>query len=195
MKRPVGEWLILATMTMTVAGCEGGGSVPRAVGGDGFQASVRGAVDGSIAGPGVLRFLPPSRTVIGTRSGYYFLADDTGVRDLGITFTIPAGTGPGTYALVSGSPLEVGRNFEVRVDHSTADGVVSFSRETEGSLTLVELPGIADSKRVTGNFRFTTQNPTGTEVEVDGTFEFKTTANGGGDYFAQPHRGYRQAQL
>jgi hypothetical protein len=142
----------------------------------GFRATISGAVSGSVEGPGVLRFLPAAEVSFGTRPGYYFIADDTGVRDLGITFTIPRGTGPGTYRLESGTPFEAGETLEVRVDHSKGARTVSFSRGTEGSITLATFPASPeemDGGPVAGRFRFSTTDASGETVIVEGSFDFE----------------------
>ena len=90
-----------------------------------FTAEITGSVKGDIAGPGVIRYLPESKNPMGTRPGYFFIADNTGIRPLGVTFTIPLNTKPGTHQLISGSPTEAGKNFEVRVDQSDDKRTVS----------------------------------------------------------------------
>jgi hypothetical protein len=142
----------------------------------GFQATVSGAVSGSVEGPGVLRFIPASETSFGTQPAFYFIADDTGVRDLGVTFSIPRGTGPGTFALVSGTPFEIGEKFEVRVDRSTQTRTVSFEKATEGSITLTAFPTSPEEMegdRVAGHFRFSTSGASGEAVTAEGSFDFE----------------------
>lgn len=147
----------------------------------GFRAEVSGAVSGSIEGPGVIEYLPAAKVPSGTRPGYYFISDVAGGRrsasshGLGITFSIPADPEPGLHRLVSANPLESGRHFEVRVDHLIGNSVVSYERDTEGSITITAMPPspakVAGSL-VSGHFRFSTRNTEGAKVEVDGSFEF-----------------------
>lgn len=139
-----------------------------------FVAEVSGSITGQVSGPGLIRFIPPSDTGFGPRPGYFFVADDSGVRDLGITFTIPANTQPGTYQLVSAHPMDSGK-FEVRVDRSVGNRTQSFQLNTQGMITLEAFPndGIkVTGSRVIGNFDFSTQDPNGREITAKGTFDF-----------------------
>lgn len=141
----------------------------------GFEAEVSGAVEGRISGPGIIRFLPPHEANFGTRPGYLFVADDTGVRDLGVVFSIPAGTESGTYRLVSAHPMDAGTEFEVRVDHSVGNRTDSFEANTEGTLRLESIPKNAESidgHPIRGSFEFTTEDTGGREVAVSGSFDF-----------------------
>ncbi len=154
----------------------------RATAGEpGFRAEVTGAVSGSIEGPGVIEFLPPAEVPSGTRPGYYFISDIAGggrtasSHSLGITFSIPADRQPGVHRLVSASPLEGGRHFEVRVDHLFENSVVSYERDTEGTITLTSMPASPAEivgGRVSGHFRFSTRNGEGAKVQAEGSFEF-----------------------
>jgi hypothetical protein len=142
----------------------------------GFLAEVTGAATGEVFGPGLIGFLPPSEAAFGPRPGYYFVADDAGVRALGITFTIPATTQPGTYQLVSAPPLEIGTAFEVRVDQSTGDRTVSYHLNTQGTITIEAFPADGDDvagQHVAGTFEFSTQNRAGQEVRATGSFDFE----------------------
>lgn len=143
----------------------------------GFAAEVTGAVTGKVSGPGLIRFLPTGETSFGARPGYFFIADDSGVRDLGVTFTIPAEVRPGTHDLVSAPPLDVGKEFEVRVDHSLADVTDSFERETEGTITIEAFPDSPDDlsgSRVKGSFQFSTRDSKGREIKASGSFDFES---------------------
>jgi len=140
-----------------------------------FVSEVSGAITGQISGPGLIRFIPPGDVNFGHRPGYFFVADDSGVRDLGITFTIPANTQPGTYQLVSAHPMDIGKEFEVRVDWSVGNKTKSFQLNTEGRITIEIFPednnNVAGS-RVRGKFDFSTQDRSGQEVVCKGTFDF-----------------------
>lgn len=140
-----------------------------------FVADVSGAVSGQVAGPGLIRSIPAYDANFGPRPGYLFIADDSGVREIGITFTIPANTEPGTYDLVSAHPLDVGREFEVRVDRSGKDRTDSFQLNTEGTITIESFPGDGNriaGNRVTGSFKFSTQDGSGNQVTAKGSFDF-----------------------
>lgn len=147
----------------------------------GFRAEVTGAVSGSIEGPGVIEHLPPANVPSGTRPGYYFMSDVAGgersasSHSLGITFSIPAHAEPGVHRLVSASPLEAGRHFEVRVDHLIGNAVASYERVTEGTITITSMPSSPSEvagTRVSGHFRFSTRNSEGAEIQAEGSFEF-----------------------
>ena len=143
---------------------------------DNFKAEVSGSIQGKVSGPGVVTFIPPSENLAGSRPGYFFIADDTGVRDIGITFTIPLGTKPGKYQLVSAGPLDVGTKFSVRLDRSIESRTESFQDNTTGTMTLKEFP--QDSSKikgtsVQGTFDFTTAGKDGEKVTATGEFGFQ----------------------
>lgn len=142
---------------------------------DGFVAEVTGSVSGRVAAPGVVRFLPPADLGHRIRPGYFFVADGTGVRPLGITFSIPAGVEPGTYDLVSAHPMDAGTAFEVRVDHSVGSRTESFELDTDGTITIDAFPdtvGDVRGQRVAGSFEFETRDRSGRRVEAEGRFDF-----------------------
>lgn len=142
---------------------------------DGFVAEVTGSVSGRVAAPGVVRFLPPADLGHRIRPGFFFVADDTGVRPLGITFSIPAGVEPGTYDLVSAHPMDAGTAFEVRVDHSVGTRTESFELDTDGTITIDAFPdtvGDVRGQRVVGRFEFETRDRSGRRVAAEGRFDF-----------------------
>ena len=140
----------------------------------GFSAEVSGTTTGRVAGPGLIRFVPASPANIGLRSGYFFVADDSGVRELGITFTLPADAQPGTYELVSAAPTDTGTSFEVRVDWSQGNRTESFQLQTEGTITLEAFPKDGDvvGQSVVGSFDFSTQDRDGQQIRSKGSFDF-----------------------
>lgn len=157
----------------SICACDGPGE--SGIAGSDFQAEVSGAVTGRMAGPGLVRYIPPSQASFGPRPGYFFVADDSGVRPLGITFTIPADTGPGTYPLVSGHPMEIGTHYEVRVDASVGDRTDSFQKNTKGTITIEAFPSESTNLaggRVAGHFDFSTQNGSGGKISAEGSFDF-----------------------
>lgn len=140
----------------------------------GFSAEVSGATMSRVTGPGLIRFVPASSANVGLRSGYFFVADDSGVRELGITFTLPANAQPGTYELVSATPMDIGTSFAVRVDWSQGNRTESFQLETEGTITLKAFPKDGDlvGQSVVGSFEFSTQDRTGQQIRSKGSFDF-----------------------
>jgi len=165
--------LILAG-AVSISGC--GESENAGVATGNFVAEISGTVSGRVSGPGIIRFLPASAGNFSAHPTYFFIADDSGVRELGITFTIPANTRPGKYQLVSGHPMDVGKHFEVRVDRSVGDRTESFGFNTKGTLTIEAIPvdGVhVAGERVTGRFDFSTQDRSGKEVKGQGTFDFE----------------------
>ena len=139
-----------------------------------FVAELSGAVTGQVSGPGLIRFLPPIDANFGYRPGYFFVADDSGVRDLGITFMIQAKTQPGTYQLVSAHPMDSGKEFEVRIDWSVGNRTNSFQLNTEGTITIEAFPDDDNvaGHRVMGRFDFSTHDRSGKEVACKGQFDF-----------------------
>ena len=180
--RRCGSAALLVIWAVLVAGCgdeQGSGigtqEARQLAGEANFSAEVSGAVEGGVAGPGIVQFVPPA--VAGPRSedGYFFIADHTGVRDLGITFTIPSGARPDTHALITAAPLEVGEHFEVRVDHSVGNRTDSFELNTRGSLILDAFPVNGSNlagNRVAGSFEFVTEDSQGRQVSASGRFDF-----------------------
>ncbi len=141
-----------------------------------FVADVSGAVTGQVSGQGLIRFIPPYDANFGTRPGYFFVADDSGVRRIGITFTIPANAQPGTYHLVSAHPMDAGREFEVRIDRSVKDRTDSFQLNTEGTITIDSFPADGNNiagSHVTGSFEFATEDRSGNQAKAKGSFDFK----------------------
>lgn len=139
-----------------------------------FVAEVSGA---RVSGPGLIQFIPPSSSGLGSQTGYFAIADDSGIRDFGITFTIPVGTKPGTYPLVTANPADVGKAFEVRVDvdKPAENRTESFQFKTEGTIAIEAFPIDADSmvgSRVAGTFEFFTQDDSNRMISAKGTFDF-----------------------
>jgi hypothetical protein len=140
-----------------------------------FTAEISGSINGHIAGPGIIKYLPPSDVSFGTIPGYYFIADDTGVRNMGITFTIPSTAKPGIYKLVSAHPMDAGKEFEVRIDVSKGNETQSYQSETTGTITLETFPvegGSLVKGQVKGHFEFTTEGKGGERITAKGVFQF-----------------------
>lgn len=165
---------LVLTSTAFIPACDDSGNAEGATGN--FVAEVSGAVPGQVSGPGLISFIQPYDANFGTRPGYFFVADDSGVREIGITFTIPANARPGTYHLVSAHPMDAGKEFEVRVDRSVKDRTDFFQLKTEGRITLDSFPADGNSiagSRVTGSFEFSTQDRSGKQVTAKGSFDFE----------------------
>ena len=140
-----------------------------------FSAEISGSINGHVAGPGVIKYLPSSEVSFGTIPAYYFIADDTGVRDLGITFTIPSTAKPGIHKLVSAHPMDAGKEFEVRIDVSEGNVTKSYQSNTTGTITLEEFPVDGSSlarAQVKGSFEFTTEGKDGKRATAEGVFDF-----------------------
>ena len=140
-----------------------------------FTAEISGSINGHVAGPGVIKYLPPRDVSFGTIPGYYFIADDTGVRDHGITFTIPSTATPGIHKLVSAHPMDVGKEFEVRIDVSEGNVTKSYQSNTTGTIILEEFPldeASLAKRQVKGSFEFTTEGKGGERATAKGLFDF-----------------------
>lgn len=139
----------------------------------GFFADVEGDKKVRVTGPGIVNFFPPAKPPFRERPGYFFVADNSGIRENGITFTIPMDTQSGTYEIISAHPLDVGKYFEVRAEiGSTVD---YFSKNTKGTITVESLPDgpeIPSGYRIKGVFDFTTENSKGESIKVKGSFDF-----------------------
>ncbi len=140
-----------------------------------FTAEISGSITGQVSGPGIVTYLPPGDTGVGPRPGYFLIADDTGVRDFGITITIPSDTRPGKYEMVSVGPFDSGKEFEVRVDRSIGNRTESFQKHTTGTFNLEQFPEDGSKIKgspVRGDFEFTTEGKDGEKVMVKGQFDF-----------------------
>lgn len=139
-----------------------------------FVGEISGTINGKVTRPGVIRYIPPYNDT--SEPGYFFIADSTGVRKLGITISIPDKIQPGKYKLVSTNPLDAGKEFEVRVDHSIGKKTHSYEQNTKGSITILsfpENPNDIPRSRVTGCFEFRSQNKNGNQISVQGSFDFR----------------------
>ncbi len=142
---------------------------------EGFVASVSGDREAALSGPGTFFCVAAYESRVVKLPRYSVVADARGVRENGITFTIPIGSAlnAGTYALENVNPFETGTKFEVRAElGSTVD---YFNRQVEGTLTLVSLPegtlgGSMDPVR--GSFEFSASNSSGERATVTGSFDF-----------------------
>lgn len=181
-RAPARPWLrsvLVATLACGCGAAESGhdpatrepADPPGAVG---FEAQVSGEVAGRIEGPGIIRFVAPQSSPAGERSGYHFVADNAGVRDLGVTLILPRGTQPGTYRLETSNPMDVGSSYGVRVDHSVGARTRSFQHATQGSITIERFSGSeagngeASGK---GRFAFTVEDREGRSLAVEGRFD------------------------
>lgn len=136
----------------------------------GFTASVSGTIETQVSGPGLFFEVLPYESAAGKRPQYFVVADAGGVRESGITFTIPSGH-QGICQLTDGTPFEIGQHCEVRVElGSTTD---YFNKQTSGTLNLISLPAKAgDGLPVQGEFEFEVSNSGGERVKVKGQFNF-----------------------
>jgi hypothetical protein len=147
----------------------------------GFAAELTGARTAMISAPGVFFCLSeyeysPDRI----QPSYLALADNQGVRENGITFSIPRGKPSGTYNLTPNpNPFAIGTVFEVRGEFgSTVD---YFNKETEGTITIISMPqgGLLDERPlIKGSFEFETSNSQGERVKVKGQFDFPAPQDG-----------------
>lgn len=138
----------------------------------GFEAVITGAYEGRVSGPGVLKLLPEAGF---DRQGYFFLADDQGLRPHGVTFVLPRGTGPRRYMLESPSALDIGTVPSVRVDRDLGQATVSAAKNTSGFLELTAFPGEETGltgSEVAGRFEFETEDSEGERIRVTGRFSF-----------------------
>jgi len=138
----------------------------------GFEAVIKGAYEGEVAGSGVLKFLPEAGF---DKRGYYFLSDGQGIRPHGVTFVLPRGLAPGQHALTSPLPMEVGTVPSVRVDSDIGNAVLSSEKNTTGTLDVQAFPKDENSlnrTKVAGTFQFETEDPQGRRIAVTGTFSF-----------------------
>ncbi len=146
-----------------------------------FTANVSGAVNAEVKGAGLVTYLGPKKrdVVTGNRPGYFLLAnintDVAGEKGFTITFRIPDEAQPGNHVLMTSDPRKVGEHFDVRVEREEEGKLISYHANTEGTITLESFapdrtyPGIS---KITGTFRFVTENNDGDRISANGTFHF-----------------------
>jgi len=169
----VSPFILLLTISILTLACSS--KTKTNSGSAGLIADISGAIEGSVSGLGIVQFIPGNQSGPGAHPDYFFIADDSGVREFGITFTIPVGTTSGTYPLVTAHPLDAGEEFELRVDHSVGNQTTSFLYNTSGTITIDEFPENGQSisgHRIAGSFEFTTEDNSKRQISVTGSFEF-----------------------
>lgn len=171
--------LILVVVPVVMVGCQESpsDSVPQDSASEqpGFAGEVKGALNSEISGAGVATYIPSQETVSGSRTGYYLIANTRSVKDVLVTFRVPAEAELGTHRLHPRDPMELGENFEVQVD-GRIDGLpVSYGFKTDGTLTLETFPtdgSKLSGSKIKGSFNFVTEDDEGGRVTAQGTFEF-----------------------
>ena len=141
-----------------------------------FSAEITGAFQGSVKGPGIIQYIPPAKTSLGDIPGHYFIADDTGFRDFGVTITLPITAQPGKHDLVSADPRNAGKYYEVCVDRALGHKVIPHNQNTKGSLTLTSFPNAPEviaGSEINGSFEVSTEDSEGKRIKVVGRFLFK----------------------
>ena len=94
---------------------------------------------------------------------------------MGVVLILPADAAPGTYDLTTAGPLDTGKSYQARLDHTVGNQVVSFGRHVRGRLTLDSFPATprpVRGSRVRGRFEFSADDLEGSPVSVKGTFDF-----------------------
>ncbi|MEX2493324.1 MAG: hypothetical protein WD425_16350 [Nitrospirales bacterium] len=176
--------LMTVVMLLPVLGCpESSRTDSEKTEQPGFTATVSGVVKGNLSGQGIVTYIAPQDKVSGKRPGYYLVSniihDVLVARDWVVTFRIPDGTHSGTYQLVSADPMNVGEEFEARLEGMVDTQPVSFRSNTEGSLTLDSFPshaGQLSGSTIKGTFQFNAENSDGEVAEVNGAFHFPIKA-------------------
>ena len=142
----------------------------------GFVAEVTGARTATISAPGIFFCIPSTvRSSPGmVAPSLLVLADNQGVRESGIIFSIPIGKPSGTYKLATNpSPFPDVVEFQVRAElGSTVD---YFNKNTDGTLTIDSIPtGTRDGNKTSlkGSFDFSTSNSKGELVKIKGHYDF-----------------------
>lgn len=138
----------------------------------GFRATLMGANTGTIQADGVLKCIRPHEAFGEMRPGYFFLADGQGVRDYGITFTLPLSATTGEHTLQAHNPFDVGTIYEARIDIDVPDEnrTASYQKLPEGVIVLTSMYSRADMKPVKGTFDFSVENNVGERIHAAGQF-------------------------
>jgi hypothetical protein len=150
----------------------------------GFTANVSGAVNGEVAGTGVVTYLPPKEedTVTGFRPGYFLIAnlntETMPTKEIIINFRIPDVAQPGHYDLTTPNPLKLGEEFDVQVETVEEGKVNLYQSNTEGTLkldTFAPNRTFPENSTIKGTFEFETENTSGNRITASGTFDFPTS--------------------
>ena len=173
--------LVALIILLVISGCSDPPTKEPKVDHSGFTASVSGSVNGEVSGAGVVIYLPPKERdpVTGIRPGYFLIAnrnpDSIGNKEFIITLRIPDKAQPGNYNLTTPDPLKVGENFDVRVETVEAGKSISYTTNTEGTITLDNFSPVrteADIRNIAGTFQFVAENSKGGLISAKGAFDF-----------------------
>lgn len=134
-----------------------------------FAGEVSGEFTGKVVGDGVLKRQNSGGT---DGQGYFYLADDEGERDLGVTFVLPNNVAPGHHPIASAGDSETGKVFSVRIDRDMGSTLHSMEKNAEGYLDIVRFPGDGGKGPVTGTYDVTVEDADGKAVRVTGVFDF-----------------------
>jgi hypothetical protein len=134
-----------------------------------FAGEVSGEFTGKVVGDGVLK-----RQAAGDASGqgFFYLADNEGTRDLGVTFVLPNNVAPGHHPIASAGDAEKGKVFSVRIDRDLGSTLHSMEKNAEGYLDIVRFPTDGGKGPVTGTYDVTVEDAEGKAVRVTGVFDF-----------------------
>ena len=136
----------------------------------GFTGEVTGAIAGPISGPGVLNYLADEDSPDGR--GYSYLADDDGIRDFGITFSLPDEIGVGRFTVTNPDPFGESPEVSARIDQDTGTATVSWQNSVSGELVLEEFPDFLEGGQVKGTYSIMATNGEGEPVTSTGNFDF-----------------------
>lgn len=134
-----------------------------------FAGEVSGEFSGKVAGDGVLKHQTDGGP---DGQGFFYLADDEGARDLGVTFVLPNNVAPGHHAIASADDAEQGKVFSVRIDRDMGTTLHSMEKNAEGYLDIVRFPNDGGKGPVTGSYDITVEDSEGKAVRVTGVFDF-----------------------
>ena len=114
----------------------------------------------------------------GDRPGYFLIANlntnTIGDRGVNMAFRIPDDAQPGNYTLMTQDPLNVGENFDVRVETVQEGKPMTYQMNTEGTINLDNFTPnrtYPDASIIKGTFQFVTENSEGDEVLINGAFD------------------------
>jgi hypothetical protein len=134
-----------------------------------FAGEVSGEFTGKVLGDGVLKRQSDGGP---DGQGFFYLADDEGARDLGVTFVLPNNVAPGHHQVASAAPAEQGKVFSVRIDRDLGSTLHSMEKNAEGYLDIVRFPAAGEKGPVTGTYDVMVEDADGKSVRVTGVFDF-----------------------
>ena len=134
-----------------------------------FAGDVSGEFSGKVAGIGLLQHRPDGGH---DGNGYFYLADNEGARELGVTFILPNTVASGHHEISSVGPSEQGKLYSVRIERDLGTTIQALDKNAEGYLDITRFPATGETGQVTGTYDVMVEDDAGKAVRATGVFDF-----------------------